>query len=104
LRFFVIGNKKRVEGKEAEPCDAKKKGLNSGACKPEVVYGQNETNTFIVIRFRCNRVPKQNELFFNLLVVLVGNLVSCLRVKLETKSVTPDTAFRFNSKDDISTY
>jgi hypothetical protein len=37
--------------------------------------------------------------FFNLLVALVGNLVFCLRAKSETKSVTPDTAFRFNSKD-----
>jgi hypothetical protein len=27
--------------------------------------------------------------------------VSCLRVKSETKSVTPDTAFRFNSKDSF---
>jgi hypothetical protein len=33
-------------------------------------------------------------------MALVGNLISCLRVKSETKSVTPDTAFRFNSKDD----
>jgi hypothetical protein len=32
-------------------------------------------------------------------MVLVGNLVSCLMVKTETESVTPDTAFRFNSKD-----
>jgi hypothetical protein len=33
------------------------------------------------------------------LMVLVGNLVFCLWVKSETKSVTPDTGFRFNSKD-----
>jgi hypothetical protein len=32
-------------------------------------------------------------------MALVGNLVSCLWAKSETKSVTPDTAFRFNSKD-----
>jgi hypothetical protein len=32
-------------------------------------------------------------------MVLVGNLMSYLRVKSEFKSVTPDTAFRFNSKD-----
>jgi hypothetical protein len=32
-------------------------------------------------------------------VALVGNLVFYLRTKSETKSVTPDTAFRFNSKD-----
>jgi hypothetical protein len=32
-------------------------------------------------------------------MTLVGNLVSYLRAKLETESVTPDTAFRFNSKD-----
>jgi hypothetical protein len=32
-------------------------------------------------------------------VAVVGNLVSYLRAKLESKSVTPDTAFRFNSKD-----
>jgi hypothetical protein len=32
-------------------------------------------------------------------VVLVGNLVSYLRAKSEIESVTPDTAFRFNSKD-----
>jgi hypothetical protein len=31
----------------------------------------------------------------------VGNLIFCLRVKSKTKSVTPDTAFRFNSKDFI---
>jgi hypothetical protein len=31
-------------------------------------------------------------------MALVGNLVFYLRAKLETKSVTPDTAFRFNSK------
>jgi hypothetical protein len=35
----------------------------------------------------------------DLLVALVGNLVSYLRTKLEFESVTPDTAFRFNSKD-----
>jgi hypothetical protein len=34
--------------------------------------------------------------FVDLLVAVVGNLVSSLRTKLETKSVTPDTAFRFN--------
>jgi hypothetical protein len=32
-------------------------------------------------------------------MVLVGNLVSYLRVKSESESVTPDTAFCFNSKD-----
>jgi hypothetical protein len=32
-------------------------------------------------------------------MALVGNLVSCLWVKLETKNVTPDTVFHFNSKD-----
>jgi hypothetical protein len=32
-------------------------------------------------------------------VAVVGNLVSYLRAKLESKSVTPDTTFRFNSKD-----
>jgi hypothetical protein len=32
-------------------------------------------------------------------MALVGNLLSYLRVKSETESVTPDTAFRFNSKD-----
>jgi hypothetical protein len=37
--------------------------------------------------------------FFNLLVAVVGNLVSCLRAKSETESVTPDTNFSFNSKD-----
>jgi hypothetical protein len=37
-------------------------------------------------------------------VVLVGNLLSCLRVKLESKSVTPDTAFYFISKDLTSIY
>jgi hypothetical protein len=47
-----------------------------------------------------------NESFFNLLMALVGNLVSCLRAKSETKSVTPDTAFCFNSKDvyDMDSY
>jgi hypothetical protein len=35
----------------------------------------------------------------DLLVALVGNLVSYLRTKSEFESVTPDTAFRFNSKD-----
>jgi hypothetical protein len=39
--------------------------------------------------------------FFDLLVAVVGNLMSCLRAKSETKSVTPDTAFRFNSKDNL---
>jgi hypothetical protein len=34
-------------------------------------------------------------------MALVGNLMSYLRAKLETKSVTPDTAFRFNSKEDF---
>jgi hypothetical protein len=29
----------------------------------------------------------------------MGNLVSYLRAKSESKSVTPDTAFHFNSKD-----
>jgi hypothetical protein len=33
-------------------------------------------------------------------MTLVGNLVSYLRVKSETENVTPDTAFRFNSKDN----
>jgi hypothetical protein len=33
-------------------------------------------------------------------VAVVGNLRFCLRVKSETKSVTPDTAFRFNSKEN----
>jgi hypothetical protein len=37
--------------------------------------------------------------FFYLLVVLVGYLMSSPRIKSEIKSVTPDTAFRFNSKD-----
>jgi hypothetical protein len=32
-------------------------------------------------------------------MALVGNLVSYLRAKSETKNVTPDTVFRFNSKD-----
>jgi hypothetical protein len=32
----------------------------------------------------------------------MGNLMSYLRAKSETESVTPDTTFRFNSKD-IST-
>jgi hypothetical protein len=36
---------------------------------------------------------------FNLLVAVVGNLVFCIRAKLETESVTPDTNFSFNSKD-----
>jgi hypothetical protein len=40
-----------------------------------------------------------NEAFFYLLMALVGNLVSYLRAKSESESVTPDTAFRFNSKD-----
>jgi hypothetical protein len=31
-------------------------------------------------------------------MALVDNLVSSLRVKSEIKSVTPDTAFHFNSK------
>jgi hypothetical protein len=39
--------------------------------------------------------------FFHLLMALVGNLLRCLRVKSEIKSVTPDTAFRFNSKDFV---
>jgi hypothetical protein len=33
----------------------------------------------------------------------VGNLVSYLRAKSESESVTPDTAFRFNSKDVLIT-
>jgi hypothetical protein len=41
----------------------------------------------------------EKMIFFDLLVVLVGYLMSSLRAKSETKSVTPDTAFRFNSKD-----
>jgi hypothetical protein len=32
-------------------------------------------------------------------MALVGNLLFYLRVKLESESVTPDTGFRFNSKD-----
>jgi hypothetical protein len=40
-------------------------------------------------------------MFFDLLMAVVGNFMSCLRVKSETKSVTPNTAFRFNSKDKI---
>jgi hypothetical protein len=39
--------------------------------------------------------------FFYLLVALVGNLVFCLRAKSESESVTPDTGFRFNSKDIV---
>jgi hypothetical protein len=34
-------------------------------------------------------------------MVLVGNLMSCPRVKSETETVTPNTAFRFNSKDNF---
>jgi hypothetical protein len=34
-------------------------------------------------------------------MALVGNFVSCLRTKSEIESVTPDTAFRFNSKDNV---
>jgi hypothetical protein len=36
-------------------------------------------------------------------MALVGNLVSYLRAKSESESVTPDTAFRFNSKDTTET-
>jgi hypothetical protein len=32
-------------------------------------------------------------------MALVGNLICYLRTKSETENVTPDTAFRFNSKD-----
>jgi hypothetical protein len=32
-------------------------------------------------------------------MALVGNLVFYLRAKSETESVTPDTAFHFNSKE-----
>jgi hypothetical protein len=35
-------------------------------------------------------------------MALVGNLVSCLWTKSETKSMTSDTAFRFNSKDNVA--
>jgi hypothetical protein len=35
-------------------------------------------------------------------MVLVGNLMSCPRAKSEIESVTPDTAFRFNSKDSFT--
>jgi hypothetical protein len=42
---------------------------------------------------------KKTKCFFYLLVALVGKLMFYLRLKLETKSVTPDTTFRFNSKD-----
>jgi hypothetical protein len=38
-------------------------------------------------------------MFFDLLMAVVGNFMSYLRVKLEIKSVTPYIAFRFNSKD-----
>jgi hypothetical protein len=48
------------------------------------------------------RASERMNFFFDLLVALVGNLVFCLRAKSETKSVTPDTAFRFNSKDNLS--
>jgi uncharacterized membrane protein YsdA (DUF1294 family) len=40
---------------------------------------------------------KQNTLW--LINGIGGYLVSYLRAKSESKSVTPDTAFRFNSKD-----
>jgi hypothetical protein len=35
-------------------------------------------------------------------MALVGNLVSYLRTRLETESVTPDTVFHFNSKDKMT--
>jgi hypothetical protein len=34
-------------------------------------------------------------------VAVVGNLVSYLRAKSKTESVTPDTAFRFNSSPAV---
>jgi hypothetical protein len=50
-------------------------------------------------RHQGGKDANNNESFFNLLMALVGNLVSWPRTKSETKSVTLDTAFRFNSKD-----
>jgi hypothetical protein len=50
------------------------------------------------------RASERMNIFFDLLVALVGNLVFCLRAKSETKSVTPDTAFCFNSKDSFVFY
>jgi hypothetical protein len=58
---------------------------------------RNTEISFIEVKERRTTHPFQT--FFYLLVALVGNLVSCLRTKSETESVTPDTAFRFNSKD-----
>jgi hypothetical protein len=48
----------------------------------------------------ASKVGAQRRIVFDLLVVVVGNLVSCLRAKSESESVIPDTAFRFNSKED----
>jgi hypothetical protein len=48
--------------------------------------------------------PRFSRCFFALregerMMALVGNFMSYLRIKLETKNVTPDTTFRFNSKE-----
>jgi hypothetical protein len=47
----------------------------------------------------CTGSSSRANGFSDLLVALVGNLVSYLRIKLKTENVTPDTTFRFNSKD-----
>jgi hypothetical protein len=44
-------------------------------------------------------IHKKMQRFFNLLIALVGNMVSRLRIKSKTENMTPDTAFRFNSKN-----
>jgi hypothetical protein len=49
----------------------------------------------------CTGSSSRTNRFSDLLVVLVDNLVSYLKIKLEIESVTPDTAFRFNSKDSV---
>jgi hypothetical protein len=42
----------------------------AGLDSREVVYDQSETNTFIVIKFRCNPVPEQNVRTKHVLVFL----------------------------------
>jgi hypothetical protein len=64
----------------------------------EEVAGARVSDNNLVV-WDCGLARDRRNSFFYLLVALVGNLMSYLWAKSETKSLTPDTAFRFNSKD-----
>jgi hypothetical protein len=74
-------------------------GPTSQECLIHTNCGAGKTKRRRAVRNRFLKRKTFRAMFFDLLMAVVGNFVSCLRVKLKTESVTPDTAFRFNSKD-----